>query len=76
MSRLLEWLYRRLRVAYFVLHLAVDAIAAALVCLGTVGLISIYQPLSVGEFWMVVGFSEAFVMAAFTFVTLRALKVI
>ncbi|MEX2194034.1 MAG: adenylate/guanylate cyclase domain-containing protein [Thermoleophilaceae bacterium] len=76
MSRLLDWLYRRLRVAYFGLHLLVDGFAAALVCLGAVGLISIYQPMSVGEFWVIVGFSEAFVMGAFAFVALRATKVI
>jgi class 3 adenylate cyclase len=61
----LEWLYRRLRAGYFVLHLAFDAAAAAIVCLGTIGLFSIYQPMSTGDFWLVVGFSEAFVMPAF-----------
>lgn len=65
MATVLDWLYRRLRVGYFVLHLLFDAGAAAVICLGTIGLISIYQPMDAGEFWLVVGFSEAFVMAAF-----------
>lgn len=76
MARVLDWLYRRLGAAYFLLHLAIDGAAAALVCLGAVGLISIYQPMSVGAFWVVVGFAEAVVMAAFGFVVLRALKVL
>ena len=74
MSRLLDWLYRRLRVAYFALHLTFNAFTTALVTLGAVGLISIYQPMSAAEFWIVVGFSEAFVMSAFAWTVLRGVR--
>lgn len=74
MASLLEWLYRRLRVGYFLLHLLFDAAASIVICLATVGLFSIYQPMSAGDFWIVVGFAEAFVMAAFAWVAFRAAR--
>jgi class 3 adenylate cyclase len=76
MPSALEWLYRRLGVAYFVLHLLFDASAAAIVCLGTVGLFSIYQPMSAAEFWTVLGFAEAFVMPAFAWTAWHATRAI
>jgi class 3 adenylate cyclase len=72
-ASVLEWLYRRLRAGYFVLHLLFDAGAAAIICLGTIGLFSIYQPMS-GDFWLVVGFSEAFVMPAFAWTVFRGTR--
>lgn len=74
MSRLLDWLYRRLGAWYFLLHIVFDAATTALVCLGAIGLMSIYQPMSVGAFWVVVGFSEAVVMIAYAVVAARGIK--
>jgi adenylate cyclase len=59
MASLLKRLYRRLGKRYLLLFLALDSWSAFVICLGTVGIFSLYEDMSVHEFWRNALFAEA-----------------
>lgn len=50
--------YGRLGIHYFTLYAAFEVLLAGTIVLGTIGLLSIYEEMSPGEFWGVVAFAE------------------
>src|SRR5215208_3581141 len=64
MASFLERLYRRLGKRYFWLYVALDSVSAFFICLGTVGIFSLYEDMSAGEFWRVALFADACVAVA------------
>jgi class 3 adenylate cyclase len=71
-TRLLERLYGRLGARYFLLFGGFEAVSALLVCAGTVGLFSLYVPLSGDELGEMILFSQACVAVALVYVVVRA----
>jgi adenylate cyclase len=67
MGRAFAWLYRRLGPRYLTAILVFEVFSAFLICLGTVGVLSLYQEMDAGEFWRVVAFSELCVALALVF---------
>ena len=65
-------LYARFPRRYLTLYALFDLVTAMVICLATVGLFSLYESMSVGEFWLVVGVSELCVVAALAIGLLKA----
>jgi adenylate cyclase len=64
-------LYKRLGRSYFWLFVVFEVVSALVVCVATVGLFSLYQPMSSSEFWEILLFSEAAVAAALVYSSFR-----
>ena len=68
-------LYRRLGAGYFWLFAAFEVVSALVVCLATVGLFHLYEPMSRETFWQATVFAELCVLVAlgYTFVKSKLL---
>src|SRR3954466_2682302 len=71
MDRAFVWLYRRLGRRYLGAILGFEVLSAFVICLGTVGVLGIYEEMDAAEFWRVVAFSELCVALALVFGTRR-----
>ena len=65
------WLYRKLGRRYLPLFLLFEYGSGAVITLGTVGLFSLYQDMSSGQFWRVVAVSQGCVAVAMTYYAMR-----
>jgi adenylate cyclase len=63
----LERLYRRQGARYFLVYLAIEAVSAFLIAFGTIGLLSLYEPLTAGEFLEILLLVEAAALLVFAF---------
>jgi adenylate cyclase len=63
----LDKLYKRLGSSYFALYLAFDVVSASTITLGTIGLFSLYEPVSAREFLQVFLVSEVCVAIALAY---------
>jgi class 3 adenylate cyclase len=66
-------LYRRLGARYFWLFIGFEVSTALTVCLATVGLFALYEPMDAGTFWRIVAISELCVVAALVY-TVKSTK--
>ena len=62
MERAWGWLYRRLGRHYIAAYAVFELFSSFVITLATVGLLTLYQDVSHGEFWAIVLFSEACVL--------------
>jgi class 3 adenylate cyclase len=53
-----RWLYERFPRRYLLLYVVFDLVSAAIICLATVGLFSLYESMSEEKFWRLVVVSE------------------
>lgn len=67
-----DWLYRRLGAGYFRLFAAFEVTSAMIVCLSTLGLFSLYEDMSTGQFLKVLAVSEACTLLALSYSLLNA----
>jgi class 3 adenylate cyclase len=67
-------LYRRLGAGYFWLFAVFEVVSASVICLATVGLFHLYEPMSVEQFWRVTLFSEAWVLIALGYTFVKSKK--
>jgi class 3 adenylate cyclase len=51
-------LYRRLGPRYFLVYLAIEGVSAFLIALGTTGLLTLYEPIAVSDFLVILGATE------------------
>jgi adenylate cyclase len=63
--RLFRWAYRKLGALYFLAYGAWEVVSALVITLGTVGIFSLYQPMSEGEFHRIALVSWGCVLLAF-----------
>jgi hypothetical protein len=64
-------LYRRLGPRYFALYVVFEYVSAFVVCLATVGILSLYTETSPEEFWRVAAVAEGVVALAVTYAVIR-----
>jgi class 3 adenylate cyclase len=64
-------LYRRLGPRYFALYAVFEFVSAFVVCLATVGILSLYTETSPAEFWRVAAVAEGVVALAVTYAVIR-----
>jgi class 3 adenylate cyclase len=74
MPFLFDRLYSRLGTKYFGLYLVFELVSALVVCLATVGLLSLYTESSPAEFWRVVAVAEGAVLVAVAYAMGREWK--
>jgi class 3 adenylate cyclase len=63
-ERLSAWIYRRFGQRAVYVYLGFEVVTAFLLTLGAIGLLSLYQHMTAGQFWLIVGFSYVCVLAA------------
>jgi hypothetical protein len=63
-ERLSAWIYRRFGQRAVYVYLGFEVVTAFLLTLGAIGLLSLYQHMTEGQFWLIVGFSYVCVLAA------------
>lgn len=66
-----SWLYRRLGVGYLVFYVWFEVLSAALICAGTLGMLSLYQEMSTGEFLRLLAVAEGLTGVALAWTMLR-----
>ena len=66
--------YRRLGKNYFLLYVAFEFVSAFIVCLATIGLFSLYTPLTGSEFWSIAVFAEVCVALSTAFMLWNAAR--
>src|SRR4051812_10056157 len=59
MERLAKWGWRRFGVRYFKLYAAFEVVSAFLIVVGTLGLLTLYEKVSAGQYWRTVLFACA-----------------
>jgi adenylate cyclase len=59
MERLWAWLYRKLGARYMLVYGLFAAWASFVITLGTIGVLSLYQDISGGDFWKILLFTES-----------------
>src|SRR5436309_13538476 len=59
MEAIARWLWRRLGRHYFTVLGAWEWISAVFICAGTIGILSIYRPMSHAQYWSIVLFASA-----------------
>src|SRR4051794_7511599 len=59
MERLARWSWRRFGARYFKLYAGFEVVSAFLIVVGTLGLLTLYEKVGFGEFWVIVLFSCA-----------------
>src|SRR3954451_23421609 len=59
MERLARWSWRRFGARYFKLYAGFEVVSAFLIMVGTLGLLTLYEKVGFGEFWVIVLFSCA-----------------
>jgi class 3 adenylate cyclase len=64
MERAWGWLYRRLGRFYIAAYAVFEIVSGLLITLGTVGLLALYEEVSVGEYWRIVAVAEICVLAS------------
>ncbi len=64
MERAAGWLYRRLGSRYFLAYLGFEVVSALVICVGTYGVLSIYERMTAAEFVRVVVFACAWILIA------------
>jgi hypothetical protein len=67
-------LYRRLGPRYFALYVVFEFVSAFVVCLATVGILSLYTETSPAEFWRVAAVADLAVMLAVAYGVVRERK--
>jgi adenylate cyclase len=63
-ERLSAWIYRRFGHRAVYVYLASEVVTAFVLTISAIGLLSLYQSMSLGDFWLIVGFSYVCVLAA------------
>jgi adenylate cyclase len=71
MQRLFRWLYAKTGHRYIWLGIVFEVWTALIICLATLGLFSLYEPISKDEFWELLAFSEGCVLLALVYVIRR-----
>ena len=69
-------LYGRLGAGYFWLFVVFEVVSASVICLATLGLFSLYEPMSEDTFWRVLVFSDMAVLLALAYSFYRSKQLI
>ena len=64
MQRLSAWIYRRFGQRAVYVYLGLEVFTAFVLTLAAIGILSLYQRMTAGEYWLIVGFSYVCVLAA------------
>jgi adenylate cyclase len=63
-QRLSAWLYRRFGQRAVFVYLGLEVVTAFLITLAVIGILALYQHMSEGQYWLIVGFCYACVLVA------------